>query len=106
MSKEIVRGTTPTIRYKANTVNVSEVSVAYLDVMQFGTAKIEKDLTSATVDTDNQTIAWKLGQSDTLNLSVGQPAVIHCKVKLDDDTVFEAKDITVTVGKTGKNEVI
>ena len=104
--KKIVRGTTPTIKYKANQVDVSDVSEAYLTFLQFGTKKFEKELSSATVDSEDQNISWKLTQVETLSLSEGTDAEIHCKVKLDDGTVFEATQITVTIGKTGKNEAI
>lgn len=104
--KRIVRGTTPTIRYKANQVDVSDVSEAYLTFLQFGKKKFEKDISTAAVDSTEGTIAWKLTQAETLSLSDETDAEIHCKVKLDDGTVFEATQATVTVGKTGKNEVI
>lgn len=102
----VVKGTTPTFRYKARTVDVSDVAVAYLTIQQFGADKIQKDITSATVDTDEGTIAWKLTQTESLTLDPARSATAYCDVRLSDGTRFAASEITFNIGKTGKAEVI
>ena len=102
----VVKGTTPTFKYKAQTVDVSDVAVAYLTIKQWDTQKIQKDITSATVDTDEGTIAWKLTQTEALTLDPAQTATAYCDVRLSDGTRFAAPEITFNIGKTGKAEVI
>lgn len=102
----VVKGTTPTFKYKANTVDVANVAVAYLTIKQWDTQKIQKDITSASVDTVAQTIAWKLTQTEALTLDPAQTATAYCDVRLTDGTRFAAPEICFKIGKTGKPEVI
>lgn len=61
----IIRGTTPTLKYKFKIVEVSDITEAYLSIQNNNTM-IEKTLEDAIVGTDF--IAWTLSQSDTLAL--------------------------------------
>lgn len=102
----VVRGTTATFKYKANTVNVSNVAVAFLTIKQFDNEKIQKDITSAAVNTTDQSISWKLTQTEALTLDPATTATAYCDVRLTDGTRFAAHEITFKIGKTGKPEVI
>lgn len=61
----IIRGTTPTLKYKFDNIKVADIEAAYLTIKAGET--IEKDLTSAEVGSDY--IAWKLTQAETLSFS-------------------------------------
>ena len=58
----IIRGTTPTIKYTFNDIDVSNITAAYLTIK--AKTDIEKDLATASVETDS--ISWKLTQAETL----------------------------------------
>ena len=73
---EIVRGTTPTIRYTFSTVDPADLSKAVLTISQRGTARITKALTAATVG--EGTLSWTLTQAETLSLSK-----TRAEIKLD-----------------------
>lgn len=64
----IIQGTTPLIKYTFKTINVTDISVAYLTIKQ-RQITLEKDLTDATVDTDNNMICWRLTQEETLEFA-------------------------------------
>lgn len=102
----VVKGTTPTFKYKAQTVDVSDVAVAYLTIKQWDTEKIQKDITSAAINTTEQSISWKLTQTEALTLDPAQTATAYCDVRLSDGTRFAAPEISFKIGKTGKPEVI
>ena len=61
----IIRGTTPTIKYTFSTINVEDITTAYLSI-KGATSSLEKSLTEATVGEDF--IAWTLTQAETLAL--------------------------------------
>ena len=66
----IARGTTPIIRVKYQTLDVSTIDVVYLTMIQ-GDLTIKKDLQDATVvhqGNDNY-IEWALTQEETISLS-------------------------------------
>ena len=106
MANQIVRGTTPSFIYKCNTIDVSDISEAYLTLMQWNEVKVEKDQTSATIDTTENTLTWTLTQAETLALVTTKSVTVHCKWKLQDGTVGEAVQLQVGVVQTGKDEVI
>ena len=107
MANIIVRGTTPSFIYTCNSIQVSDIATIYLTITQNGTTKIEKDKTSATIDTTHNTVTWKLTQAETLTLDTTKVASVYCKWKLTSDgTVGEAVQIDVRINPTGKDEVI
>lgn len=59
---KIIRGTTPTIKYEFNDIEVTDITSAYLTIK--ADEDIEKDLTTATVG-DNY-LSWTLTQAETL----------------------------------------
>lgn len=61
---EIIRGTTPTIKYTFDTVSVSNINTAVLTIKRNNTILVERDLTTATTDADS--ISWVLTQENTL----------------------------------------
>lgn len=72
----LVRGTTPTIKYTFTSIEPSQITIAKLVIDQ-GTPVIEKDLTEATIGEDY--LEWTLTQSETLSLT----SSINAKIKLD-----------------------
>lgn len=62
----IIRGTTPTIKYIFREVSVQDIFVAYLTIRMDGEIVIRKDLTDATIGPDY--LAWTLTQEETLAL--------------------------------------
>ena len=99
----IVRGTTPTIKYTFSTVDPASLSVAILTAKQGGAIKLEKDLTAATVGTDY--LAWTLSQADTLALSAASITFL-CNWKKEDGTRGVSAELTAMVSDNHKNEVI
>lgn len=69
MANEIIRGTTPTITYTFKSIDVNDITVAYLTIKQGNEILVEKTLADATVD--ENTLSWELSQEDTLRLNVG-----------------------------------
>ena len=66
---EIIKGTTPTLTYAFASVDVADIEVAIMTIKRGDAIKVEKDLTSATVDTEAKTISWTLSQSETLSVA-------------------------------------
>lgn len=88
----VIRATTPTIKYTFNVVSVSDITKAYLTIKK-GDTVIEKDITDATVGEDF--LAWTLTQAETLSISAGS-------------ALMELNWLTAggTRGASGKNTVI
>lgn len=72
----IIRSTTPTIKYKFKEIDVSDIVVAYLTMEQHRRVVLEKDITSATIETEDNTIQWRLTQEETFSLAVGKIAIM------------------------------
>lgn len=102
----IVRGTTPTIIFTFETVDVSDIDTAYLVVKQWDTAKITKDITSATVDSDAGTLSWTLTQTESLTLETAKKCSIMCDWLTSSGTRGRSVEKTESVENPGKNEVI
>ena len=64
----IVRGTTPTIRFTYENVQVSDFVTAYLTIAQRDKTIIEKDISDSYVNSEKNYIEWKLSQEETLLL--------------------------------------
>lgn len=71
----IIRGTTPTIKYKFGTVNVSDITKAILTLKVGDEIITEKDKDAATIGEDS--ISWKLTQQETLNVASGAEAMLN-----------------------------
>ena len=100
---EIIRGTTPTIKYTFKTVATADIAVAYLTAEQDGAVVIEKDLTDSTVGTGY--LAWTLSQEETLSLK--EKAVsFMCNWKKADGTRGASKPMSVLIAGNYKSEVI
>lgn len=72
----IIRSTTPTIKYKFKEVNVSDLTAAYLTIEQRHRTILEKDMTSAITETEENTIQWQLTQEETYSLAEGKIAIM------------------------------
>ena len=75
----LISGTTPTITFTFNEVDVSDISVAYLVIKVYGQTIIEKDITEA--QADESTLSWTLTQAETLLLKPGATCRIGCDWK-------------------------
>lgn len=102
----IIRWTTPTFIFSFQTVDVSDIDEAYLVVKQWDTAVIEKDLTSATVDTDENTLSWTLTQAEAGLLTTGKRYAAMCDWLTSDGTRGRSKVDEGSIENAGKNEVI
>lgn len=100
---EIIRGTTPTIKYKFETVEPSDIVVAYLTAKQNDDVLIDKGLSEATVGDDY--LAWTLTQEETLNLSRGK-AYLMCNWKNTYGTRGASRVLAVNIVDNQKDEVI
>ena len=96
----IIKGTTPTLKYTFNTVDVSSITTAYLTIKvdNDSTHDIEKDLTSATVEA--KSISWTLTQSETLSFKDSISVMINWKT--DDGTRGASKKTIALVDKNFK----
>ena len=93
----LIRGTTPTIRYTFNLVNVSDITAAYLTLKPDGGATIERDLTTAVIG--ENTLEWQLTQEETLQLKAVKEVSIQLRYKT---TSGDAYATVITTEKTGK----
>ena len=101
---EIARWTTPTIIYKPSTLETGDISTAVLCVKQTGKTIIEKDLSSATVNAENQTISWKLTQQETGQLADHRECCIGIDWVSNDGTRGRSKVSSYMVVRSGKDE--
>lgn len=100
---EIIRGTTPILIFTFDTIEVSDIDVAYLTVIQNGKTILTKQLSDGTVG--ENTLSWQLSQEDTLKLSCWS-AVIYCDWRLNSGIRGASNPFTVGVSNSGKTEVI
>lgn len=101
---EIIKGTTPTITYTFASVTVTDIDVAIMTIKKGDAIKVEKDLTSATVDTEAKTISWTLSQSETL--SVAGTAEVMLNWLTEDGTRGASNPTQVRFLPNHKEEVI
>lgn len=99
---EIIRGTTPTIQYKFNTVNPANLVAAVLTIKKNGVVAVGRELDTATVT--EHAVAWTLTQAETLVVS--GYAKVMCNWKLADGTRGASKEIEVQFLENHINEVI
>lgn len=99
----IIRATTPTIKYTFKRVDVSDITKAYMTIMMGSEVVLEKDLTQATVDEDS--LAWTLTQQETLSMS-GCKVSVMLNWKLEDGTRGASARTTLFMERNDKEEVI
>lgn len=99
---EIIKGTTPTIKYTFDTVSVSNISTAVMTIKRSNTILVERDLTTATTDTDS--ISWVLSQEDTL--AVDGKAEIMLNWKTADGVRGASKTLAVEFKPNHKESVL
>lgn len=103
-NNKIVQYSTPTIIINFPTVDTSAISEAYLVFKCAGATVLEKDLTSATVETKK--ISWRLTQNETKSFVVNTSVKVCCDWKLSDGTRGRSVETEYWIVETGKNEVI
>lgn len=82
----IVRGTTPTIRYKFTIVNVTDIEVAYMTIEQDGKTITEQDLSQAEVG--ENWLEWQLSQTETLKINENLRVQIQCRYRTSDGNAY------------------
>lgn len=102
----IVRGTTPTIIFTYRTVEVDEIDKAYLTIKQSNQVLVERDISSATIDTVNNHVEWTLTQTETLNFNVGTSVFISCDWLLKSGTRGRSHVLRCEIEPSGKDEII
>ena len=100
----IIRGTTPTIKYTFETVNVADITVAYLTAEQDGSKIIEKQKSAGTVG--DKYIAWTLTQEETLLFAAESVAYFMCNWRKADGTRGASKAMSVMIVENQKAVVI
>ena len=96
----IIRGTTPTLKYIFKSVQVSDISIAYLTIK--AKTDIEKTLEEATVGTNY--ISWTLTQAETLSFGDSIKAMVNWK--LNDGTRGASEKKTIIIEDNLKVVVI
>lgn len=96
----IIRGTTPTLKYTFNDVQVTNITTAYLTIKidSEPTHNIEKDLSTATVEA--KAISWKLTQTETL--SFGNNINVMLNWKMSDGTRGASEKTNILVSDNYK----
>ena len=99
----VIRATTPTIKYAFKVVSVSDIVAAYLTIKQDGETIIERDLASATVGDDY--LSWTFTQQETLQMATGK-VTLMLNWLTNDGTRGASEKSTVVIEGNYKNEVI
>lgn len=86
---DIIRGTTPTIRFKFKTVDPADIVVAYLNIWQTTDSGIEKDIEQAEVGEDY--IQWSLSQEETLSLDPDLTGNYECRYRTEDNQAYKTQ---------------
>lgn len=102
----IVRWTTPTFKFTFKTVDVSDIVEADLVIKQWDNVVIEKDFSSAIVDTDEGALLWTLTQTEAGLLSTGKRYSAMCDWLTASGTRGRSKVQEGSIENAGKNEVI
>ena len=81
--EKLLQGTTPylTISFEDTGLDVSDFSEAEL-TLKSGTAKVTKELSAMSVDTENNTLAYHFTETDTLSLSTTAAVYWQIYVKI------------------------
>ena len=102
----IIRWTTATFIFEFQTIQVSDITDAYFVAKQWDNTVIEKDLTSATVDTDANTLSWTLTQAEAGLLTTGKRYSVMCDWLTSSGTRGRSKVLEGSVENSGVDEVI
>lgn len=93
----IIRGTTPTIVIRYKTISVSDIIGAYLTIKQSSNRLvINKDLSNATIDLENNSLSWKLSQEETLQINEQYMLRLQCRYLLSDGTAGSSPNYDVS----------
>ncbi len=92
----VVRGTTPTITMSFKTINVANITEAWLTLTQEApaTLNIQKVLADASVGT--KTLSWTLTQTETLAIDIKFNIKIQCRYLMTDGTAGASPIYEVT----------
>lgn len=101
---EIIRGTTPTLIFTFDTIDVEDISVAYLLIRQNGNTVIEKTLTDSSI-VDGK-LSFSLSQTETLSLSTSAPASVVLDWKTNAEARGRSNIYRFDVKQAGVDEVI
>lgn len=101
---EIVRWTTPTVKITFQTIDVTEITQAYLTVRCNGSTITTKDIT--TMGTGEDFISWTLTQEETGKLTASTQVFICADWKLTDGTRGRSKTGKYYVVEAGVDEEI
>lgn len=96
----IIRGTTPTLKYKFNDVDVSNITDAFLTIHTGSAEDIEKTLTDAEVGKDY--LSWTITQTECLSFGDSISTMINWKLT---DGTRGASDKTTIMIKNNYKEV-
>lgn len=99
----IIRGTTPTVKYTFSVVDVHDITAAYLTIEQCGSLIVDKGIDSGTIS--GNAIYWRLEQEDTLAASCGN-AKMMLNWLLSDGTRGASNELGVVFKENQKDEVI
>lgn len=99
----VIRATTPTIRYVFNTVSVADLTKAYLTITKNDVTVIEKELSDAAVGEGY--IAWTLTQNETLSIPAGL-VTAECNWLTAGGTRGSSGKATLTFERNSKEVVI
>ena len=102
----VYAGTTPTVTIKFKKINVStDLDQMIMNVKQCRTPVIERDLTTATIDTEENSVSWVLTQEETFKLRLDMEATFGADWFLRDGTVGTTKIGTYMVQPRRKRKV-
>lgn len=103
----IIRWTTPTFEFPFDEdISVSDIDSAYLVLKQWNNSIVQKDITEADIDTDENTISWTLTQAETGLIANGKTCEAMCDWVLSDGTRGRSDVASYKVEDSGINEVI
>ena len=103
---KMYRGTTPPIIITfPQGFDVSQFTTAYLSFSQFGTKKLEKELSEMTVDPVTNSISVSLTQQETLNFVTGIDVHFQMRFILDGEA-YATQEWTETIEHIIKDGVI
>lgn len=99
--KQIIKGTTPTLKFTFDNIMTESICLAYLTIVQDKKLIIEKDITEATMD--DGYIEWTLSQEETLMFNHISSLRIQMRYKLSDGFVGASDIKEVDVEKILKD---
>ena len=104
---DLFRWTTPSFDIEFDDdLDVADVTEAVFAIKQWGTTIVEKDITTATVDTTNNIITWTLTQSETGLITKAKKCEVQCDCLLANGMRTTTEPVTYSVQDSAKNEVI